>query len=61
MTVDGVDHIAYVIDTSEEEDYTFDEETEFDVYTVDVRHFHVFLTIVDTSLWAEQKCTVIWS
>ena len=36
MTIDGEEYTAYVIDTSENEEYTFDESIPFNVYSVDV-------------------------
>ena len=39
ITIDGEEYTVYVIDTNEDEEYTFDDETPFDTYTIDVSAF----------------------
>ena len=40
IIIDDEEYTVYVIDSDENEEYTFDDETPFDVYTVDVSCYH---------------------
>ena len=42
IIIDDEEYTVYVIDSDENEEYTFDDETPFDVYTVDVSSFLFF-------------------
>ena len=38
LFIDGVEYTVYVVDTNEDEEYTFDDETPFDTYDIDVSY-----------------------
>ena len=51
LIIDGEESTAYVIETEEDEEYTFDDETPFDVYTVDVSfNFIWFIYEIDNGV-----------
>ena len=52
LTIDDEEYIVYVLETSEDEEYTFDDEEHFDVYSMDVSSLVNFILyqILDYSL-----------